>query len=253
MTDPAKALASVPSSLRSPLLAEYRSIVQNYMERRWAPAELSGGKFCETVYTILEGHAAGKYAVHPSKPRDLVTACRGLENNTHVPRSFRILIPRLLPALYEVRNSRGVGHVGGDLDPNHMDATVVISTCNWIMAELIRVFHRLTMDDAQAIIERLTDRRIPFIWHGEDMRRVLDTSLKLEDQLLLLIASSTSKVQTVALLEWSGYGNKTYFQRVLRKLHTRRMVELSKDGLAVELLPPGSKHVSEMMMMHVDG
>ena len=253
MIDPAKALADIPSGLRGPLLAEYRNIVQNYMERRWTPTELSGGKFCETVYTILQGHAAGKYAGHPSKPRDIVAACRGLEGNTHVPRSFRILIPRLLPALYEVRNNRGVGHVGGDLDPNHMDATVVISMCNWIMAELVRVFHSLTTDEAQAIVDRLTDRRIPLIWHGEDMRRVLDTSLKLGDQLLLLIASSTSKVQTIALLEWSGYGNKSYFQSVLRKLHTRRMVELSKDELAVQLLPPGNKRVGELMTMHMDG
>jgi hypothetical protein len=123
MTTPTAALAAIPNGLRLPLLSEYQSIAQNYAEHRWSPAELSAGIFCEIVYTILDGHAKGSYPAHPSKPADFVGACRKLEQNIHVPRSFQILIPRLLPALYEVRNNRGVGHTGGDVDPNHMDAT----------------------------------------------------------------------------------------------------------------------------------
>src|SRR6266446_3333192 len=94
------ALTAIPAGLRLPLLAEYQSIVQNYSEHRWSPSELSGGLFCEIVFTILGGHAAGNYAAAPSKPRDFPGACRRLEQNTQVPHSFRILIPRLLPALY---------------------------------------------------------------------------------------------------------------------------------------------------------
>ena len=121
------ALSAIPDGLRLSLLSEYGSIVQNYSEHRWTPSELSGGKFCEIVFTILDGYAKGSYAVSPSKPSDFVAACRQLEQNKHVPRSFQILVPRLLPALFEVRNNRGVGHVGGDVDPNHMDATFVLS------------------------------------------------------------------------------------------------------------------------------
>src|SRR6266436_4912695 len=107
------ALASLPVGLREPLLKEYNSIVQNFFERRWSPSELSGGRLCEIVYTILEGKAKGSYASQPSKPRDLVAACRQLETHSNLPRSFQILLPRLLPALYEIRNNRNVGHVGG--------------------------------------------------------------------------------------------------------------------------------------------
>ena len=126
MIQPADALNAIPAGLRTPLLKEYESIVQNYMERRWSPSELSGGLFCEIVYTILDGHAKGSYASKPTKPSNFVGACKKLESNTGVPRSFQILIPRLLPALYEIRNNRGVGHVGGDVDPNHMDAQAVL-------------------------------------------------------------------------------------------------------------------------------
>lgn len=250
--NPADAFVSIPSSLRDALLAEYQSIVQNYMERRWSPAELSGGKFCEILLAILDGHGKGKYPAIAFKPRDFLAACRALESNTHVPRSFRILIPRMLPALYEVRNNRGVGHAGGDVDPNQMDATVVITMCNWVMGELVRVLHGLPVQGAQDLVDNLTERRVPLVWQGDGMRRVLDPKLPLKDQLLLLIASSTSEVETAALLEWSGYDNKAYFRRILKQIHADRMVELSKDQSTVEILPPGSIYIAELMVKQAE-
>src|SRR5207253_10851399 len=125
------------------------AIHQNYHKSRSRPSELSAVLFCETIYTILHGHAAGKFASGPSKPSDFVAACRALENNTNVPRSFRILIPRMLPALYEIRNNRGVGHVGGDVDPNFVDSTVVVAMVKWVIAELVRVFHDVPVAEAQ--------------------------------------------------------------------------------------------------------
>ena len=241
------ALTSIPDGLRTPLLAEYQSIVQNYAEHRWSPSELSGGKFCEIVHTILEGHATGKYADAPSKPQDFVGACRRLEKNTHVPRSFQILIPRLLPALFEVRNNRGVGHAGGDVDPNHMDATFVITSCNWVMAELVRVYHSLSTQDAQAIVDTLVERRVPLIWEGENVRRVLDPTMKLRPQILLLLATSAGRVATSDLTEWIGHDNQRCFRRLLRDMHGERLIELSKDEAHALILPPGSKEVSEMM------
>ena len=129
------ALSAIPSGLRTPLIAEYQSIVQNFLEHRWLPSELSGGRFSEIVYTILDGHAKSAYASSPKKPSNFKDACTKLESNSGVPRSFQILIPRLLPALYEIRNNRSVGHVGGDVDPNHMDSAAVLAMCNWVMCE----------------------------------------------------------------------------------------------------------------------
>ena len=180
-----EALSAIPIALREPLLKEYSSIVQNYSEHRWSPSELSGGLFCEIVYTILEGHASGTYASAPSKPRDFVGACRRLEENTHVPRSFQILIPRLLPALYEVRNNRGVGHTGGDVDPNHMDATFGRTNCNWVMGEFSARLNKAEIGVADAplaptrlagLIRRIADNTIfnniakkvfDALWNGE--------------------------------------------------------------------------------------
>jgi len=242
------ALSAIPAGLRDPLIKEYQDIVQNFLEQRWRPSELSGGHFSEIVYTILDGHAKGTYASSPSKPASFVAACRALESNAHVPRSFQILIPRMLPALYEVRNNRSVGHTGGDVDPNHMDSVAVLSMCSWIMGELVRVFHGLaTTAEAQAIVDALVEVRIPTIWTKGNLKRILDTRLKLPAQILLLVATTVPSATVQQLLEWTEAANKTHFMKTLKDLHDRRMVEFDQKAGTIEILPPGTAAVQQMI------
>lgn len=240
-------LNTIPAGLKKPLIAEYNSIIQHYLERRWTGSELSGGKFCEIVFSIIDGYAKGTYASAPFKPANFVDACKRLENNTNVPRSFQILIPRMLPSLYEIRNNRSVGHVGGDVDSNPMDSLAVVGMCSWILGELIRVFHNTTVKDAQKIVDFITNRKIPLIWETTSIKRILVPSISLKDQILLLISSDSSKTKTADLLNWIEYKNKGYFLKSLRLLHKARMIELSSNDEEVEILPPGTMHIEKII------
>ncbi len=240
-------LVGVPDGLRKPLLDEYNHIVQNYLEHRWAPSELSGGKFCEVVYSILHGHATGVFPVAPSKPANFLVACRALENNAHVPRSFQILIPRLLPALYEIRNNRGVGHVGGDVDPNHMDATAVLGMANWVLAELVRVLHGVSTEIAQQAVDAIAERRIPLIWTQGDTKRILELGVSLKFQILLLASTCQGVVTVESLLRWTEYDNKSYFVKLLRRMHRERIIELSNGEKDVQVLPPGTREIEAFL------
>lgn len=248
---PVQALSEIPNGLRDPLIEEYQRIVQNYLECKWLPSELSGGRFCEIVYTILDGFSSDTYATSPSKPANFRDACQDFEKNTSVPRSFQILIPRILSALYEIRNNRGVAHVDGEVDPNHMDATAVLSMSNWIMAELVRVFHQLPTSEAQAVVDQLVERRIPIVGQIGDMKRVLDHKLPVDDQILLLISSCPAGCSTDELFAWTGYDRREYVDRLLRHFHDRRFIELAADGSSVQMLPPGRKYVEEKLVCNV--
>jgi len=247
MVDVQSALAIVPAGLREPLITEYQNIVQSFLEQRWRPAELSGGLFSEIVYTILDGRAKGRYANKPSKPKDLVTACRQLESNTHVPRSFQILIPRMLPALYEIRNNRNVGHTGGDVDPNHMDSVAVLSMCNWIMGELVRVYHNLTITEAQQVVDALAEVRLPVIWSSGNVKRVLRPSLKLQQQIMLLAASTVPCGTAEQLRTWIECDDVKYFMKTLRRLHKERLLEFDETSKTVQVLPPGANFVRNLI------
>jgi hypothetical protein len=243
----AQALSLIPTGLRGPLILEYQSIVQNFLEHRWLPSELSGGRFSEIVYTILVGHAKGTYANAPTKPVNFVQACRNLESNSNEPRSFQILIPRVLPALYEIRNNRNVGHVGGDVDPNHMDSVAVLSMCNWIMAELIRVFHSVAVDEAQKVVELIAEVRIPLIWSDGNVKRVLRNDLKLPEKLLLLIATAAPDVSIQDLLSWTESSNRQHFMKTIKNLHKQRKVEFNSATNRVQILPPGTQSAAELI------
>jgi hypothetical protein len=244
------ALSAIPSGLRDPLLKEYGTIVQNFLEQRWLPTELHGGRLSETVYTVLDGQAQKSYASAPAKPSNFPEACKNLEKNKfpHVPHSFQITIPRMLPALYDVRNNRNVGHVGGDVDSNHMDAVAVLSMSNWIMGELVRVYHNLKTAQAQQLVDALVEVRLPAVWTGADgVKRVLETSLKLHEQILLLAAVSLSDVTATQLIEWIEYGDDGYVMRTIRKLHRGRLIEFTEDTGKVSILPPGTRAVEELI------
>ena len=208
---------------------------------------LSGGRFSEVVYTILQGHASGSYPAAPTKPRNFVDACMRLEQNSSVPRSFQILIPRILPALYEIRNNSNVGHFGGDVDPDFMDSSAVVTMSSWILAELIRVFHGVTTAEAQNLVNNLTEVRHPAVWTSGDVKRILKTGLKLKDQVLLLVGASAGSVSVSKIYNWTEYKNLAYLKRLIRQLHTARLIQFNEENDKIDLLPPGTDYVNSLL------
>jgi hypothetical protein len=251
--DPAKLLARIPAGLRDPLLETYREIASNFLERRWGPSELEGGKFSEVVYTIIDGWLKGTFPAGPSKPRDMRGACYAIESSAlsgkPEDRSMRILIPRMLPPLYEIRNNRNVGHVGGDVDPNQMDAVAVYSIASWVMGELVRVFHRTSVKEAQEAVDALAERKLSLIWDPGTVKRVLDTKLTAGDQTLLLLHQSISWVAENDLLNSVEYSNTTgYRSKVIMKLHKARLIEYDKANKRAKISPKGSLYVEESVL-----
>jgi hypothetical protein len=251
--DPKKLLAAIPAGLRDLLLEEYQKIASNYAEQRWEPSELSGGKFSECVYWICHDFVTGKTTSAPSKPLNMRDDCRAIEGNakTSKPgdRSMRILIPRMLPALYEIRNNRGVGHVGGDVNPNHMDATVIYSMASYIIAELVAVFHQVTTAEAQEAVDAIVERKFALVWDAGTVKRVLDDGMKTSDQTLLLLHQAAGWVPEKDLVASVEYSSGSMFRsRVLTPLHKARMIEHDASGTRARISPKGSAHVEEKII-----
>ncbi len=247
-------LAAISKELREPLLANFSEISKNFTEGRWEPAELDGGKFCECVYSVLHGTLTGNYATAPWKPQNMFQACVALEQLTHNPpligdRSLRILIPRMLLPLYEIRNNRGVGHVGADVNPNYMDAISVLAMTSWVLAELIRVFHNVPIQEAQAIVDALVERKNPMIWKVEDKKRVLDPSMNKNDQVLALLYSEATWVSESKLFDWVEYSSIFLFRaRILKPLHKARFIEYDFTQERAKLSPRGVSEVEQRIL-----
>jgi len=153
----------------------------------------------------------------------------------------------MLVALYEIRNNRGVGHAGGDVDPNQMDATAVLYMSKWLMAELVRLLHGLTTEEATELVEALVEREIAIVWKWGDKRRVLVTGLTWKQQVLLLLSSVTeaSESDLVAWLEHKMVRNLR--KDALRPMHHARLIDYDETTMMLRLLPPGIKAAEALL------
>lgn len=245
---PGDALSALPQGLRKDLLDAFNQIVRNYRERRWEPAELNGGKLCEAVYTVVRGRIDGTYAARSGKPRDFLQACRDLERESWPERSVKIQIPRMLTALYEIRNQRGVGHAGGDVDPNYMDATAVLYMSKWLLAEIIRLLHSLSTDEASQLVETLIEREVSLVWSSGSTKRVLNPELTWKQKMLVLLVSESGDVKEPDLVRWIEHTNPATFRRdVLRPAHRAKLIEYDHKTGLIKLLPPGVEEAEKLL------
>ncbi len=180
----------------------------------------------------------------------MVVASQSLESEAAAaPRSIRIQIPRMLIALYEIRNNRNVGHIGGDVDPNHMDAVCILQMAKWIMAELVRVLHDVDTEKATVMVESLVERETPLIWDVSGKKRVLSTALSMRDKTLLLLHATDGQVPESALVSSLEHSNASVYRRdILHKLHRARLIEYDASARTAEISPIGIADVEERLL-----
>src|ERR1041385_8521434 len=117
--------AGHPSDVVDALLTAYKEIESNYALRKWKASELDSGHFVEASRRLIENSLFGNYTpIGQSLPNFNDTVITRYENAAG-DESYRILIPRVLKAIYNIRNKRGVGHVG-PVSPNEMDSTLIL-------------------------------------------------------------------------------------------------------------------------------
>lgn len=247
---PSQAFGQLPPQLRGNLLDSFAKTVGNYSEGRWEPAELNGAKLCEAAFSICEGLVTGTMPPRAQKPSNIVDASKALEQHGGGSRSARIQIPRMVVALYEIRNNRNVGHLGGDVDPNHMDALCVLHMSKWIVAELVRVLHAMPVDAAAALVEALVEREVPLVWKVGGKRRVLDPNLGQSDKTLLILHGCAGPVTETELIDWVEHtGKASWYRRdVLAKQHALKNIEYDRERKTAVLSPKGVQYVEDKII-----
>ena len=238
-------LSAIPGQLRRPLVKQFEEALAGYCSGDWEKVGVKAGKFCEVAYRICEGHATGSYASGLSKPKNLLRDCQQLEQfNKTKGRSLCIQIPRILIGLYELRNNRAIGHVSGEIDPNHMDAELYLRGMKWVVGELVRFYSRLPEEDSRAVVEAVTARTHGIIWQDGDIRRVLDPSRSAADKVLILTYTANEEVSVTDLVKWCEYSNTSRLRRrVLKELHKKALIHFDEKTDSVRILPPGQRDV----------
>lgn len=253
------ALAAVPTKFRTKILESYLEIKRRYREAQYTSGfdspGLSAGKFCESVIRYLQHELTGQSIRFGKHIPNFADECRKLIMlpATSGVESLRIVIPRALVFLFTMRGKRGIGHVGGDVEANGIDIATIVRVCDWVLAELIRVNHDLSLEEAQAIVDSIAIKDLPDIWEVAGKKRVLKSGLSYKQKVLLLLYSQPeSFAYTEDLFSWTEHSNLTVFRRdVLKQLHKAKLVEFDSEENVVHLSPLGVSEVEEKLIGEV--
>lgn len=245
------AINPIPAGLRDPLIEEFEQALDEYRAADWEKVGLKAGKFCEIAYCICDGHATGTYAPSPSKPSNFPQACRNLEQyNATRGRSLCMQVPKVFAALYELRNNRAIGHVSGDVSPNHMDAELFLRGMKWVMGEFIRNYSNLPLSDAHAVVEAVTARTFHMVWSSGNARRVLEPAKTAAQKVLIVLYAEGKPVSVGQLQAWVEYKNGTDFRRkVVRDLHKKALIHYDEKAAVVQILPTGQTFVEKSNLL----
>ncbi len=251
-TSLATALAALDKTFRSRIIKTYSEVKRNLTEQRFESAGMSGGKFAETLLRFLQKQLTGTHTPFGQHISNFADECRKLVAlpQTTGTESERVVLPRALLFIYTLRNKRGIGHLGGDVDANKVDTATIARVADWIICELIRIHHNLSLEEAEAFVESLSTRNIPDIWEVAGKKRVLRPDLSTRDKSLLLVYSCTDAgVAAEDLCEWVKYsGLPMYKKRVLEPLDKACLIELDKDTDFVFISPLGVREVEEKIL-----
>jgi hypothetical protein len=243
-------LRHFPDSLIDELLTTYQDMKNNFFLNHLRPNEVEGGRFCETVFRILEYITTQSYTPL-GKPIDTDTIIRNLANlpATSFSDSIRLHIPRTLRVVYDIRNKRDVAHLADDIDSNIQDATLVCSCCDWMLAEFVRLYHGANPNETQAMIEHLVTRKIPAIQEFGSLIKTLNPKLSVSERVLLILYHKKSNGITFDLLSTLVTpSQRKNLKRVLSNLEHNRDTIVFHDNV-YEITRLGESEVEKKQLI----
>lgn len=250
------ALSNVPTKFRNKLIGSYLEIKERASQasfrQEYDSSGLSIGKFCEVVLRLLQHELTGQHVPFGQHIKNFITECIKLEqvDKSIGNESLRIIIPRAITFLYTIRNKRAIGHIGGDVEANGIDMATSVRITDWVICELIRIYHKLSLEEAQDIIDTISSRSLPIIWEINGKKRILRTDLTVKQKVLVLLYSDPQNTILLEdLFDWVEYSSMSMFKTaVLGPLHTEKFIEFNKNLSTIHISPLGIKEVEDNIL-----
>ena len=112
------------------------------------------------------------------------------------------------------------------IDPNRMDASVLLSNTKWVLAEIFRQVSTMSFEKTEEIVNSIIRKESSIVWDTGDGLRILDTKMSCKNKVLCLLYMKDGQLDT-DLQKSTEYKNTTEFKRVLRSLHKEKLIEYS--------------------------
>ncbi|MDH3337684.1 MAG: hypothetical protein OER22_00220 [Gammaproteobacteria bacterium] len=235
--------SAIDSEIATDLLKSYDEIVTRYRKNDLDGCLSASGKFVENTLRALEFLRTGKVLPEIKNASKTRVA---LENDTSLPESLRLLVPRVaMSMVYDIRSKTGAVHVK-ELDPRRIDASLAVHAASWIVAEFIRQFHLSDEAEVESAMASLMRTYTPLIESiaGET---VVTHAVPCELEILLLLIDAGSTGLSRTELGRSTQYSPSTVTRNLQALTSKRYVYQTNDG-SYHVTGPGEKRSSELLI-----
>ncbi|HEY8913144.1 hypothetical protein [Lacisediminihabitans sp.] len=241
--------AGLPAELVTELLAAFSEAKRRFYLGDFRPQSVEGGRFSEAALRVLQWITTGAYKAlsDPQFKADQVINALSQLPSGSFPESVRLHLPRAIRVIYDIRNKRNTAHLSDGIDPNTQDATIVVATMDWILAELVRLHHNVSASEAQAIIEALVAREVPMIQIFNGLPRILTNLPHTDHVLVLLYWHGDRPLDRATLRSWVPANVRTHLARTLTNLHDRFLV--TADSNVVEITRKGLLEVESRRLI----
>lgn len=247
-------VAGIPAQLANKLLAEYAEAKKRYHLGDHRPTQVEGGRFAEAALRILEHALFGvSTPVGTTLPNFNAARLAKFESATSPFESLRIHVPRALFSIYAIRNKRDAAHLADGISANLQDATYVVGVLDWVLAEFVRIYHQVTPDVAQAIIDNLVKREVPVI-EEIDGQPVCLKKLGPSDRILVFLyrAGTEKGLEIPELQQQMMHPHRGNLTKAVRALAARNLLLIHPATGKVHITSLGLKHVEAYGLLEVE-
>jgi hypothetical protein len=228
------------------LLEAYVEAKRNFYLGGLRLSAVEGGRFCEAAFRILEEATTGKFTPL-GKQLDVEKLREKLANLPSAAHSdsIRLHIPRALRVVYDIRNKRDTAHLADNIDPNLQDSSLVVYSLDWVLAELVRMYHTVPANEAQNIVESLVTRRAPVVQDFAGFLKILNPGLPAGDHALVLLYQRGKVGATLnELSSWSKPKMRANLKTTLNRLVNERAF-VHFDGARYFITESGMRDVEK--------
>lgn len=98
-------------------------------------------------------------------------------------------------------------------------ATLVVSVADWVLAELVRLYHNVSPDEARDMVEQIVTREAPVIQDFSGFQKVLRRDFSSAEHFLVLLYAQGKNGATYSDLDgWALPRMRSNLRRTLRQL-----------------------------------
>lgn len=214
-----------PPELVDAMLTSYENALAEYKKEHWQYFGNEIGQFVEVARRMIEYQLDNQYTPLSNKLTNfnekILTAWENYDAT--FSEVYRIVIPRCLYSMYCLRNKRGMIHKS-HIDPNRMDATVLLSNTKWVLAEIFRQVSTMSFEETEEIVNSIMIKETSIVWDTGTCLRILDTKMPSKDKVLCLLYMR-EKMTDAELQNSIEYKNVSEFKKILRDLHKNKLIE----------------------------